>query len=126
MNWKEVRRMTRQDAESNLRFLGFIIFENKLKEVTAEVIQELNDANIREVMCTGDNILTAISVARECGLIDCNSHCYIPRFIEGKKPCHSIKFTLQMKQGALVTQEQDYNGKASIMLCMSSTEIHLR
>ena len=26
-------------------------------------------------MCTGDNILTAISVSRECNLIDKNAHC---------------------------------------------------
>ncbi|KAL9102913.1 MAG: hypothetical protein Q9163_002005 [Psora crenata] len=83
LDWPKVRRMTRQDAESNLNFLGFIIFENKLKDATTATIQELNEANIRSIMCTGDNILTAISVARECGLIDRTAHCFIPHFIEG-------------------------------------------
>lgn len=30
----------------------------------------LNDAHMRVVMATGDNALTAISVGRECGMID--------------------------------------------------------
>ncbi|KAG9616881.1 hypothetical protein KCU64_g23156, partial [Aureobasidium melanogenum] len=68
---------------SNLEFVGFIIFENKLKPTTTGIIEELRDANIRTVMCTGDNILTAISVARECNLIDRSAHCFVPHFVEG-------------------------------------------
>lgn len=33
-------------------------------------------------MCTGDNILTAVSVARECGLISPDEPCFIPHFAE--------------------------------------------
>jgi len=84
LNWTRVEKMTRQEAESELEFLGFIIFENKLKPSTAAVIDELDKANIRRVMCTGDNILTAISVARECSLIDRTAHCFIPHFLEGQ------------------------------------------
>ena len=78
-----MEKMRRQDAESDLDFLGFIIFENKLKPCTAGVIDQLNDADIRKVMCTGDNILTAISVARECNLIDRTAHCFVPHFVDG-------------------------------------------
>jgi cation-transporting ATPase 13A3/4/5 len=83
MSWIKMQKMSREEAESDLDFLGFIIFENKLKERTAEIIEELGRANIRKVMCTGDNILTAISVARECNLIDPNAHCFVPHFVEG-------------------------------------------
>lgn len=83
MNWVKTQKMTREEAESGLDFAGFIIFENKLKPITTDVINELGRANIRRVMCTGDNILTAVSVARECELIDPEAHCFIPRFIEG-------------------------------------------
>jgi cation-transporting ATPase 13A3/4/5 len=82
-NWLKVQKMKREEAESDLTFVGFIIFENKLKPSTAPVIAELERANIRNVMCTGDNILTAISVARECGLIDKTAHCFVPHFIDG-------------------------------------------
>lgn len=84
LNWVKVQKMSRVEAESDLQFVGFIIFENKLKETTADVVSELSEASIRQIMCTGDNILTAVSVARECGMIDKASHCYIPHFAEGK------------------------------------------
>lgn len=83
LDWTQVKKMRRQDAESDLNFLGFIIFQNKLKPFTTGVIDELNDANIRKIMCTGDNILTAISVARECNMVDRASHCFIPHFVDG-------------------------------------------
>ena len=82
LDWPRIKKMKRQEAESNLNFLGFIIFENKLKEASADTLLELADANIRNIMCTGDNILTAISVARESGMIDYNQ-CYVPHFLEG-------------------------------------------
>ncbi|ROW15439.1 hypothetical protein VPNG_02325 [Cytospora leucostoma] len=83
LSWVKAQKMTRADAESDLEFVGFIIFENKLKPTTAAVLEELLDSNIGCVMCTGDNILTAISVARECNLINKTAHCFVPRFLEG-------------------------------------------
>jgi magnesium-transporting ATPase (P-type) len=44
--------------------------ENRLKPETCEVISRLKDAYIRTIMCTGDNILTALSVAHDSDLID--------------------------------------------------------
>lgn len=84
LSWMKIQKMTRANAESDLEFVGFIIFENKLKPKSTEVITELNRANIRNVMCTGDNILTAVSVARECGIISMEEQCFIPRFVEGQ------------------------------------------
>lgn len=84
LSWMKVQKLTRTEAESNLEFAGFIIFENKLKSTTTKVISELNQAGIRNVMCTGDNILTAVSVARECKMIGPNEQCFIPHFVEGK------------------------------------------
>ncbi|KAF3019501.1 hypothetical protein E8E15_003598 [Penicillium rubens] len=92
LSWMKAQKMTRTDAESDLEFLGFIIFENKLKPSTAGVISELNEAGIRNVMCTGDNILTAISVARECNMLGRDELCFIPHFIE--EPGISSKISL--------------------------------
>uniref|UniRef100_A0A672RQP9 ATPase 13A3 n=1 Tax=Sinocyclocheilus grahami TaxID=75366 RepID=A0A672RQP9_SINGR len=55
--------------EKNMDFLGLIIMQNKLKTETPGVLEDLRHANIRTVMVTGDNMLTAISVARDCGMI---------------------------------------------------------
>ncbi|KAK1237514.1 hypothetical protein MKX08_003139, partial [Trichoderma sp. CBMAI-0020] len=83
LSWVRAQKMARAEVERDLDFLGFIIFENKLKPSTAGVLKELKDSNIATVMVTGDNILTAISVARECGLLDRHAHCFVPRFLHG-------------------------------------------
>ncbi|ELQ76514.1 P-type ATPase (P-ATPase) Superfamily [Trachipleistophora hominis] len=59
-----------QQNEHDLTFLGFIVFANKLKGATIPVIHNLKQAGITCLMATGDNILTAISVAKECGMIE--------------------------------------------------------
>ncbi|XP_061739900.1 polyamine-transporting ATPase 13A3 isoform X2 [Nerophis ophidion] len=69
LNWHKVLNISRDHIETNMNFLGLIIMQNKLKTETAAVLQDLHRANIRTVMVTGDNMLTAISVARDCGMI---------------------------------------------------------
>jgi len=80
---KRAQRLKRAEAESDLVFLGFIVFENKLKPSTPGVLAQLREARIRTVMCTGDNILTAISVARECELVSKDGYVFVPHFREG-------------------------------------------
>lgn len=65
----KVQKVPRDTVERNLTFLGFCVMENRLKEDTMAVIKSLADAQIRTVMVTGDNILTAISVAKNCKMI---------------------------------------------------------
>ncbi|TDZ14946.1 putative cation-transporting ATPase [Colletotrichum orbiculare MAFF 240422] len=84
LSWVKAQKMKRNEAESGLEFVGFIIFENKLKPSTAAVLNELLESKISATMVTGDNILTAISVARESNLISKTAHCFVPRFAEGQ------------------------------------------
>lgn len=70
VNYVKIQRMQREQVEKDLVFLGLLIMENKLKLETSPVIGQLREANIRCIMVTGDNILTALSVARECGMVD--------------------------------------------------------
>ncbi|KAI8804374.1 hypothetical protein BJ742DRAFT_825014 [Cladochytrium replicatum] len=81
VSWIKAMRMKRDEIERDLRFVGFIVFENKLKSGTSRVVGALRRARIREVMCTGDNVLTAISVSRECGLVDREEKCFVPRMV---------------------------------------------
>lgn len=83
LTWLKAQRMRREVAENNLQFLGFIVFENKLKPGTAPNIHTLRAAHIACRMVTGDNVRTAISVARECGLISHSASVYIPSFVPG-------------------------------------------
>ncbi|KAK4878700.1 hypothetical protein RN001_011206 [Aquatica leii] len=69
MSYAKVQRAQRDVIETELSLLGLIVLENRLKAQTIPCIRILNDANIRVIMVTGDNILTALSVARDCGII---------------------------------------------------------
>ena len=55
--------------ECDLEFQGLVIMENRLKDDTTKIIDNLMRANIRTIMVTGDNMLTALSVARDCEMI---------------------------------------------------------
>lgn len=58
-----------ETAESDQLFIGFLIMENFLKDETTPTIEKLQKANVKTIMATGDNGLTAISVAKQCGII---------------------------------------------------------
>lgn len=73
--WRNLQNLsdyTREQVECDLEFCGLIIFENKLKPQSAPVIRTLRNAGIGTIMCTGDNVLTGISVAREADIISPN------------------------------------------------------
>ncbi|CAJ0928627.1 unnamed protein product [Ranitomeya imitator] len=88
----------REDVESNLEFLGLLILENRLKPETNPALQELSAANIRTVMITGDNLQTAITVARTSGLVPANSNVIL---VEAEEPTglSSAKITWQPAEG---------------------------
>ncbi|XP_023559889.1 probable cation-transporting ATPase 13A3 isoform X1 [Octodon degus] len=69
LTWHKVQNISRDAIENNMDFMGLIIMQNKLKQETPAVLEDLHKANIRTVMVTGDNMLTAVSVARDCGMI---------------------------------------------------------
>ncbi|XP_074690045.1 putative cation-transporting ATPase 13A4 isoform X2 [Strix aluco] len=66
---KQSTNLTREEVESDLTFLGLLIMENRLKRETRPVLEELSAARIRSVMVTGDNIQTAVTVAKNAGMI---------------------------------------------------------
>ena len=77
VNYSQLQTMTRDEAETNIVFLGFLIMQNKLKDATTPSIQTLNEANIRTIMATGDNVLTAVSVGKQCNIINDTSNVFI-------------------------------------------------
>ncbi|XP_054889380.1 polyamine-transporting ATPase 13A3-like isoform X3 [Poeciliopsis prolifica] len=69
LSWHKVQMLSRDLIETNMEFLGLIVMQNKIKQESAGVLTELRRANIRTLMVTGDNMLTAVSVARDCGMV---------------------------------------------------------
>ena len=47
-----------------------LVLSNDLKPQTIGAISDLQNAEINSVMITGDNLLTAISVGKKCGIIN--------------------------------------------------------
>ena len=90
MCYKEIdsfdSNMQRESIEYDLVFLGFLVLANNLKKETQEVITALNQANIKSKMCTGDSILTAISVARESHMVSFDQPIIFPTIIKDKFP----------------------------------------
>ena len=55
--------LSRESAESNLTFAGFLIFQCPIKEDTLDQITKIKEAGCKLKVITGDNILTAAYVA---------------------------------------------------------------
>uniref|UniRef100_H0VDC1 Cation-transporting ATPase n=1 Tax=Cavia porcellus TaxID=10141 RepID=H0VDC1_CAVPO len=98
----EVEHLAREDAESELSFLGLLIMENRLKKETKPVLKELSEAHIRTVMITGDNLQTAITVAKNSEMILPSSQVII---IEANEPEES--FPASVSWQLVPTQETE-------------------
>ncbi|XP_060098855.1 probable cation-transporting ATPase 13A4 [Heteronotia binoei] len=121
--------LTREEVESGLTFLGFLIMENRLKRETRPALEELSAARIRSVMVTGDNIQTAITVAREAGLILPDSQVIlVEASAQVGHPLASITWELLQENqlGSCSAPKQDLHassggGKSPFHFCMSGS-----
>lgn len=73
------------DLESNLNFLGFLVFDNPLKASTRPIIKELKASKHHLAMITGDNLYTGISVGYKAGLLNTIQGLYIGTATENKR-----------------------------------------
>ena len=62
-------KISQDDIEQNLSFLCIVNFKNVLRDETPATIRELQEGEVSLLMITGDNVLTGICIARECGMI---------------------------------------------------------
>ncbi|XP_062363430.1 polyamine-transporting ATPase 13A2 isoform X13 [Cinclus cinclus] len=90
--FEEALQLPRDSVESGLNFLGFLVMKNVLKPESAPVIQLLRSANIRPVMVTGDNMLTALNVARGCCMVEPRERVI---FVTASPPGHDKPATLK-------------------------------
>lgn len=104
MNFLKAQKCQRDDVETDLEFLGLLVMQNKLKPVTTNIIQTLNEAKIRTIMATGDNVLTAISVGRECNIIDAQTEVFLGDVKKDEATGKEIVFWKSTKSGQHVLQ----------------------
>uniref|UniRef100_A0A8C8S2F2 Cation-transporting ATPase n=1 Tax=Pelusios castaneus TaxID=367368 RepID=A0A8C8S2F2_9SAUR len=106
---KEAAGLTREEAESDLTFLGLLIMENRLKAETKPVLEELSAARIRSVMVTGDNIQTAVTVAKNAAMVSQTSQVILVEANElSGSPTASITWKLMEE-----TKPKDYRDLVS-------------
>ncbi|XP_043989034.1 polyamine-transporting ATPase 13A3-like isoform X5 [Gambusia affinis] len=130
LSWHKVQTLSsffflRDLIETNMEFLGLIVMQNKIKPETAGVLTELRRANIRTLMVTGDDMLTAVSVARDCGMVRSHENVIVadaapPR--DSRPPCITWRYvdkpaqTARDDQTAQILVEEMYhfalNGRA--------------
>ena len=112
MNWLKVQKMKRDQAETELIFLGFLVMQNTLKPETRPVIEELQSSNIRTVMVTGDNLMTAVSVARECNMVGRNDRVIV---VDAKPPrAGSRNPSIEFNTSDEMTGEDATNGSVHV------------
>ena len=71
LSYLDLHKANRHSLESSLVFLGLLVMANPLKADTSNVISQLEAASITSIMVTGDDLLTAISVAIDCNILPC-------------------------------------------------------
>ena len=57
------------ESLDGLCFIGFVVIKDEIRENAKEGINRVRDAHIQTVMITGDDRETALSIAREVGLV---------------------------------------------------------
>jgi cation-transporting ATPase 13A1 len=65
-----IQKLSREQAEKDLYFAGFLIFDCDLKADSKSVIKELKSSSHRVVMITGDSVYTAVNVGKRLAIVD--------------------------------------------------------
>lgn len=63
------REELQKDIEKNSTLLGYVEFEDKLKEGVSETIRLIKEAGIKIWMMTGDNIPTSLTIAEKSHIV---------------------------------------------------------
>lgn len=72
-----------KSLESGLTFIGFLFFQNSLKSTTRDTIKTLSRCRVNTKMITGDNLLTAISVATDSGILSQSKRLFLAHVEKG-------------------------------------------
>ena len=69
-NQEDKQVKERRHLETNIEFLGFVGIYDPPRDEAIEAIKNAKEAGIKTIMVTGDNELTALTIAKEIGLIE--------------------------------------------------------
>jgi K+-transporting ATPase ATPase B chain len=93
------RGMTPLAIARQKEVVGLVLLKDVVKPGISQRVQELKTMGIRTIMCTGDNRLTALSIARESG---------VDEFVAEAKPETKLRLVaLEKSHGRLVAMTGD-------------------
>lgn len=67
--YAEMRELDTESLESNMIFIGFVGIEDPLRPDVYDAITDCSNAGIKTVMLTGDTKITAMSIAKQLGML---------------------------------------------------------
>ncbi|KAG0192904.1 hypothetical protein DFQ28_007247 [Apophysomyces sp. BC1034] len=112
-----VRNWTRDELETQLSFLGLVLFKNLLKEDTTSAITQLKAGDTRTVMITGDNALTGVFVGQACGLVPPNT-----RVVIGDVVCDDKDAAIEKLGDNIVWTDSETNERVNIDAALLNNE----
>uniref|UniRef100_A0AAQ6IK09 Cation-transporting P-type ATPase N-terminal domain-containing protein n=1 Tax=Anabas testudineus TaxID=64144 RepID=A0AAQ6IK09_ANATE len=117
----DFKTIERGDVEKDMQFLGLLLMKNLAKPESAKVIKILRLAHLRSVMVTGDNILTAVNVAKICGMVGSDEKVI---FVNATPPTArsmpTLRFSLEDTQSSVeVITEGLYQGSFGYHLAIN-------
>nr|XP_056721435.1 polyamine-transporting ATPase 13A2 [Euleptes europaea] len=130
--FEEAQAVPRDSVEGGMLFLGFLMMKNVLKPETAPVIHLLHNAEIRTVMVTGDNMLTAVNVAKSCRMVEAGEQVVfvnaVPpsdgqpsalKFVPAEPPPQQLEGSYQQESYFLERHPSHFalNGKSFAVVC---------
>ncbi|KAM3617951.1 uncharacterized protein V6R79_013182 [Siganus canaliculatus] len=93
---RDFREIEREEVEKDMHFLGLLMMKNLVKPESFNVINILRLASLRTVMVTGDNILTAVNVAKSCGMVGCDERViFVNATPHTAQSIPTLRFTLE-------------------------------
>ncbi|XP_028309630.1 polyamine-transporting ATPase 13A2 [Gouania willdenowi] len=116
-----LKTIEREEVEEDMQFLGLLMMKNLVKQESPKVMDILRVASIRSVMVTGDNILTAVNVAKSCRMLGAEEKVIFviatPHTAESRP---TLRFSLEDGGGsAEVITEHQYQGASGYHLAIS-------
>ena len=99
----------RESMEENLTFSGLVLFENNIRKESKEVVKELKEAGIKCIMVTGDNPMTALGVAVECGIVNIGGRVLLGEVLRGHLTWTQVDYYDNCNYALKESDDREYN-----------------
>ncbi|XP_037540459.1 polyamine-transporting ATPase 13A2-like [Nematolebias whitei] len=107
----DLMNMKRAEVEKDLQFLGLLMMKNLIKPKTEDVIDILTKAHIRTLMVTGDNIFTAVNVAKSCRMVGPDDKViFVTATPRTAQSLPTLRFSLEDEVAQSSTYDMDQGG----------------